>query len=223
MHPDVYTKRRRVGNTAAKREFEVLKAQYSQKLENIVQHAKDGVETTRRAPLKLLYGFYRRAYRCGLKAGGRAVTSSGPLLTREDERWVKTAVNEEARYWRKFMADVLSGAGRLSYDRRKEMYVKTLTSLYETGKIQALPDQVLLYWVIDSHIENCNDCKFMAENGPYTKQNIPTVPRSGNTQCLSNCGCRIMTRHVNSIEYTRARAKMPTRSELMARLKRSQR
>lgn len=36
-----------------------------------------------------------------------------------------------------------------------------------------------------------SDCLVLAANSPYTKWNLPTVPKSGATRCLSNCKCKL--------------------------------
>jgi hypothetical protein len=38
-------------------------------------------------------------------------------------------------------------------------------------------------------VHNCDDCPRIAENGPYTKTTLPTVPGAGETACLRACRC----------------------------------
>lgn len=220
MHPKAYLAQRQVSQKRALRQFDRLAQIYSTALDILVIRAKEGDNSAKRAPLKLMNKMYREAFSCGLMAGGRPVLSTGVYLTPKDEKWVASAVTDEAKYWRKFMQDVLAGSGRMTHERRKEMYVRTLRSLYESGKVKALPEQVLLYWVINSHKENCPECQFMAENGPYTKETLPITPRSGATSCKSNCGCHIMVKHVDALEYTRVKIRLSSKKELLARLKR---
>jgi hypothetical protein len=99
----------------------------------------------------------------------------------EEEKWFRSAVREEVGYFHAFLEDVRAQRAR-NIPERVEAYVKALRFMYEAARVQAMPDNVLLYWTgprqaQDEHV--CDGCEYLMERSPFTKDNIPAVPRDG--------------------------------------------
>lgn len=58
---------------------------------------------------------------------------------------------------------------------------------------QRRQDGELYDWIL-SRAENCEDCKRLARNGPYTADDLPTFPAFGDTVCRTRCRCVVRRR-----------------------------
>jgi len=77
------------------------------------------------------------------------------------------------------------------HQSRFNMYIHSLDSVYTKGRVESLPEGVIINWVYGK-AEHCPDCVDLEKNSPYTKHNLPTVPRQGKTRCLSHCKCKLV-------------------------------
>lgn len=130
-------------------------------------------------------GSYSDAYRSGLDRWGRSD------LSKRDEQWLRRAVSGEAKYARNFAADIASGAVSPSQAaNRAGMYADSLDSVRTNGWVEGSPDGTVFVWELGV-ARHCNDCPSLAMASPYTKEDLPTVPRAGDTQCQSRCACHL--------------------------------
>jgi len=136
-----------------------------------------------------LAGAYQDAY----VLGQRAVGYTGDLMD-EDIAFLKSFRRTENQYLRNFMGAI--AADKLVMDKmdRIKMYVDTVGSVFEHARAEAAPPWVKIYWVPTMGAKHCPDCLKLAVGSPYTKESLPTTPRAGDTQCLSNCKCKLMIR-----------------------------
>ncbi|MHA2063065.1 MAG: hypothetical protein ACXABY_01670 [Candidatus Thorarchaeota archaeon] len=176
----------------------------------------------------LLRRAYLKAYALGIKSsgvGGVLAGTHGHLdpsheipLTSADRRWLDSALKHEARFRKKFVADMFSGSGRMSYERRAEMYVNAVDNIYFTGRVRGTPSDHLFYWQLKNKTP-CASCRFLAESGPYRKDNLPTLPRAGMTRCLTNCHCKVVARSVPKERMEKAWRVSYSKSYLQTRLR----
>ncbi len=148
-----------------------------------------------------------------------------PAVFREEEQWFRDSVREEVRYFHAFMQDIQEGrVDAIGIERRIDAYVRAHRFMYESARIQAMPNNVLLYWRGPRKNEDpkvCEGCEFMMENSPYPKDTIPAVPRDGSTPCLTNCRHRIWVRVVEDRnDVIRRRNILERRDKLVRELKR---
>jgi len=138
---------------------------------------------------KLFKNTYFKAYSLGMEASG--VPFVKPEKT--DLSWLDGARKHEYRYLNGFLRNLEKRTGKMDYRKRWEMYVNTLDFVYQAGKIEALPAQYVIDWIM-TDAEHCESCLFLQRHSPYTKWTIPCVPRDGTTKCLSNCKCYLRVR-----------------------------
>lgn len=143
---------------------------------------------------------YERVREVGRAASGLSRMHPDPKVLAEEERWFRSAVREELRFWHLFMEEVRSGAlteGRIR--QRFYAYVDALRFMYEASRVYALPDNVLLYWMGPKPVAQdpsqagriCGGCTYMMERSPFPKAKLPAVPRDG---CLSGPDVLVSTR-----------------------------
>ena len=158
---------------------------------------------------KIMRTAWRDVFLAGLRAGGTPGTGAGKgktlvKLGHGDDAWLKTAMAHESRFLNKFLTAIIEGTTKMPIERRTDMYVTALSSFYESAKVIALPSNILIWWAGPNDKKTCPSCEFMFENGPYTKWNVPTTPRSGATICLTNCRDRLFIRRVDPMEAKEA-------------------
>lgn len=170
---------------------------------------------------KLLRDAYERVREIARRASAVDQLAHEGHVYAEEERWFRSAVREEVGYFHAFLEDVRRGRAP-HIAERVEGYVRALRFMYEAARIQAMPDNVLLYWTgprqsQDEHV--CDGCEYLMERSPFTKDNIPAVPRDGMTQCLTNCRHRILVRVVRDLnEVVRRRAVLGRRESMIRKL-----
>lgn len=200
-----------VGQRIVYPRFARLEAQFRRDLDDIFSNFS--AYTSRRVKR-----IFRVAYTQAFQLGQLAATGSGanrlPALKPEDKRWLETFLRKEFDLWKKFMVDVKAGRGKLDYAKRKEMYVQALKSMYNSSRIIATPPMTLYYWETTPS-EHCPHCLYLQSKSPFTKANLPTVPASGDTKCLSNCNCHLRIEHATVAKYLKVSKSAPSREELL--------
>lgn len=178
----------------------------------------DEVQERTAVEWRYLYGFMRDA---GRGASGLAELGGNATLLKEEEQWFRGAVREELRYWNTFLEQVHEGevSAKRAHERFNA-YVKALRFMYEATRAQALPDNVLLYFAGPRDDRRCAGCEYLTERSPFTKKNIPAVPRDGQTSCLTHCRHRIIVRVPQSFQMVEARQRaLPSRKTMVRKLK----
>ncbi len=134
---------------------------------------------------------YEKAYRLGTDASGLDFVK----LPSEDLAWLKRVRSSEYKFLNKFADDIIAGKGFMSYDDRASMYIDSIDSTFDAGRVDGYPNEgTKIYWEL-SPSENCGDCIDLAMNSPYTPDTLPTTPRAGGTMCLSRCNCHLRIRY----------------------------
>lgn len=125
--------------------------------------------------------------------------TSENTLTDTEKRMLRNMVTSEKEFMSRFADDVINNNGRMNYNKRLNMYVNSLVAVFTSGKMGYVPEDSIIYWKLGEADKHCLNCLSLANNSPYTKKSLPTVPKAGQTQCLSNCKCYL--EYENNDEY----------------------
>lgn len=187
-----------------------LKTNFTVELQKLIDSASSGINN--REALGVLRKFHSQAFLLG---------QNSRMLSPKDKKWVQNFVNTELKYLKKFLADVANERSRMNITTRRDMYVNTLEATFDSGAVFSLPANTVIDWKLGPTDKNCPQCKYLADNSPYTPDTLPVVPRSGSTVCKSNCKCSIKTRVLPVIQYLRVKMKSKPRNEHLAGLRNS--
>jgi hypothetical protein len=202
---------RDVGQRMVYPRFARLEAAFRRELDVIFDFHED---FNNRKMKRVFRTYYTKAFQLGHASDKGAFSSRLPELKPEDKRWLETFLTKEFGYWKKFIADVKAGKGKLDHEKRKEMYIMTLRSMYNSSRVIANPPTTI-YWWDTTPAEHCPHCLYLQSKSPFTKENLPTVPASGDTKCLSNCRCHLRIEQVSAARYLQVKRKSLTRAELL--------
>ena len=152
----------------------------------------------------LLRSAYYNAYRLGIEYTG--IHKAGvPTLSQSDIDWLESAIKSELRYLKKFVDHIhsreIDQPGRMKLERRIQMYIDSLNSIFDAGKVSSHPPLTIFYWVHSADKKVCPECLLLGRFSPYTRDTLPTTPRSGASRCLSNCRCKLYSKIVSETEY----------------------
>ena len=114
-------------------------------------------------------------------------------MTPRDWGRIGASVAEQYGYLDDFIkeADQLSEAQIAS---RVQMYINSAREGFEKGKAEAIKQSGEFTeerWVMDTSKENCSGCQALAAKGWVKIGELGTFPGSGDTPCLTKCGCKI--------------------------------
>ncbi|KKM21992.1 hypothetical protein LCGC14_1629820, partial [marine sediment metagenome] len=142
---------------------------------------------------KIFRDAYHRSYLLGFRsAGTESFTRQGiSQLSREDERFVRSAIRQEMTYFNNFLNDMSKRRGRMPYPKRLKMYTESFYNMYINGRVMATPPDHVFHWVSRLDAATCMGCHWLSERSPYTRDRLPTSPRSGATPCLCLTNCQI--------------------------------
>lgn len=189
--------------------FTVIRANYRKVLTAFVEEwmrAKKIAPTAfKREATSILRSYFEKAFRYGMlsKAGIKSTPTTFPL-SQSHHNWIAKASEEEYGYLLQFVKDVRLGKNKLHYLNRVDLYVNTLDSIFDAGLVSATPKDGyhLIYWHLNPG-ESCEGCIYLSDRSPFTRENLPTTPRSGHTPCLSNCNCELEVKKVSEEEYNK--------------------
>lgn len=128
-----------------------------------------------------------RQYTLGI--GGRE------QMTFSDWGKVGSQIKEQYTYLRGFADEVAAGTlTEAEIANRISMYVNSAREAYETanGKAQVKAGMTEVLWVLNPALENCIGCQEFADMGWTIIEEDAyggAVPGSGDTPCLTKCGC----------------------------------
>lgn len=140
-----------------------------------------------------------KAFRTSFLLGKVYSQTNEVSLSDYENRMISQLVAGECSFMEKFANDVSSGNGKIPYAKRIKMYSDTLTSMFTFGNMAYVPEDYAIYWVLGNTDKHCPTCLSLAYNSPYTKKTLPSVPKSGYTECLGNCRCNL--KYDNDNEY----------------------
>lgn len=129
-------------------------------------------------------------------------------MTQSDWGRVGGMLTEQYKYLKGFARDIASGnLTEAQINARAQMYINSAREARERAReiaaTKAGYDEV--YWELNPQLENCPDCvEFngmdwqLAEDDPYKG----AFPGSGDTVCLTACGCQLVWRNGKTgVEY----------------------
>lgn len=80
--------------------------------------------------------------------------------------------------------------------------INSLDAQFFRGMLAGAGDNQIFSWELGGAVVmHCPDCITMNVNSPYLKQNLPTVPRAGETQCHSYCKCTLRAEGLGQAEF----------------------
>lgn len=225
----VLDRERKIQSTSKIRTFRKLKDNTRKQLmQLIVAHQSGGLKRTPfvKRVKALMRDAYYKSFSLGIQATGigRLVNWPNPKafqLSDADKRWVNSAIQQEGFYLKAFLKAVTAGTGRMPYHMRAKMYVETLDSMYESGRVVGTPDTSLAYWVTTrkpGRSPICPSCRQLAAWSPYLRKNVPTTPKAGMTICLTNCRCRLSLMTVTPDRLEQYRKKQRSMTYMINRL-----
>lgn len=173
----------------------------------------------RKAMLQALREHYQNAFMLGLHGAGlkHAMDFTQARLTQEERAWVESALQHEARFFRKFFDDMLHERSKTNIWKRVDAYVETVNAIYHAGVVRATPAESIFHWLIHP-AEHCEGCLWLARHSPYTKFTLPTTPKAGSTACLNNCRCSILIRKARPGEVEKVAARNLANSTALKKL-----
>lgn len=141
-----------------------------------------------------IYDIHRAQYKLGYQTAGGTPTDE--LL----DAYAQIAVDGQQQFLLNFVGDVQDGrynneAGDLDLDGalkvRSDLYGTNSSGAASFGFVEGSPAEAEFDWDLTAG-ENCEDCVYLSELGPYVKETVFATPRSGDTVCLGNCRCRLV-------------------------------
>lgn len=81
-----------------------------------------------------------------------------------------------------------------AFVQRMQWYASKGSATASHGWIDGSGDDEEFDWELGAVEDHCEDCPYLAENSPYTKETLYTVPRGFETPCKGNCACRLSRR-----------------------------
>ena len=182
---------------ADKQAYRIAKAKWEKKKESYRREFRQLVSSLatkqitanqfRHRARRLFKSGYETAYRLGTEAAGMLFFD----LSKEDEAWLARARSFEYRYLEGFIKALTSLEETEEFWWRADMYIDAMDAMFEAGRVDAYPNEAtIIHWRLGV-ADHCPDCIDLALGGPYRPDSLPATPRSGYTQCLSNCHCSL--------------------------------
>lgn len=207
LRPDKYARERKVGVVVGKRGFVKLQDRvYKDLLAEVLRHdaGKTWNDDFQKAVRKIMRAAWKEAFLLGVRSAGFVGEGKGADaaynfgLTKDDEKWLRSAMAHEMRFLNKFMEAVTEQKYKMPLPRRVLMYVKALESFYDSARVIGMPATSSFWWIGRKDKNVCASCQYMHIHSPFHKRTLPTVPRSGATICLTNCRDRLLVRVVGT-------------------------
>ncbi|MGA0383391.1 MAG: hypothetical protein ACO3L1_00145 [Flavobacteriaceae bacterium] len=144
------------------------------------------------ASKKFLSDAYRKSYMYGLQSTGLPVRFGAPKsLSKKEKDWLDNGLKQELKFFDGLVSEVKKGRSVSALVPRIRMYSDALTSAYSAGQVIGSDPETLIHWNLDPNARHCLDCIEISKESPFTKDTLPTQPKSGWCQCKSNCKCTL--------------------------------
>jgi hypothetical protein len=142
---------------------------------------------------KAMLDSYSKAFQAGGLKMGNSSYRDIKNLTASNKRLIRRMVSKEMGYLKRYLSQdgVKKLAGK-SYRglSRAQGFVNSLDAQFFNGMLAGAGDNQIFFWELGGAVVmHCPDCIILNVDSPYLKQNLPTVPRAGETQCHSYCKC----------------------------------
>lgn len=131
---------------------------------------------------------------------GRRKAGVLDTFNQRDIDFGRLAAAEQAKYLQRFVEDLKNGRytnadgtpKKAQIEARWQQYQKRVVGSANEAWAFSLPNATKIYWV-SMPGENCATCPALASASPFTPATLPTVPRTGGTECGVNCNCYLRT------------------------------
>jgi hypothetical protein len=129
---------------------------------------------------------------------GRVRAGDTAPVDADDRAFGRLVAQEEMPFLDAFRRDVEGGRytredgilDREAIARRASMYAARLYGTANEALVLVADEAI--EWRL-GETDHCRSCLRLAANSPYPAGTLPTVPRGGKTECVTNCGCEIRT------------------------------
>jgi hypothetical protein len=144
---------------------------------------------------KLMSSAYSKAFQAGALKMGNSQYKDIKNLTASDKRFIRQKISREMGYLKRYLSQ--DGVKKLAGKHfrgvgRAKGFVNSLDSAFFQGMLGGANDSQVFFWELGGAVVmHCPDCITLNVGSPYLKQNLPTVPRAGETQCHSWCKCTL--------------------------------
>jgi hypothetical protein len=179
--------------------YATIERNFSGQAQTVVSQFQAG-QITRPEAMKLFKESLQDAESSAFVAGRRARGAASLEITDAEAKMLTGRHSRNMRYFSGFLDDIENGEGRMPYNKRADLYAKSLWSLYTRGETTdwAEPENIggRYFWVMDPDAEHCVDCleragKSRDQNG-FTWDELIEIGFPGeNTKCRVNCRCHI--------------------------------
>lgn len=159
------------------------------------------------------------AFKLGVKSAGIVGPTGGlKSLTADEKKWLGSYLREELKHFEKFIDSIAKGQSDKRTKQRLMMYASTIKSAYESGRILSVGENVEIHWILES-ANPCPDCRLLHKFSPFTSDTLPTVPKGGQTRCLSHCYCSLRVDKISPEKLAKLRKKKKSANWHLKRLK----
>lgn len=108
----------------------------------------------------------------------------------------------ESYYSQGFLNDILSGDSRYvdengvpkpeAIHQRMQMYLGRASGTANGGWVDGCDPEEEITWKLGvTESGHCEDCQTFADDSPYTRDTLASVPRGNDTPCLFRCDCHL--------------------------------
>jgi hypothetical protein len=154
---------------------------------------------------KLMSSAYSKAFQAGALKMGNAQYKDIKNLTASDRRLIRQKVSKEMGYLKRYLnQDAVRKLGGQHFRgvSRAQGFVNSLDAQFFRGMLAGAGDNQIFFWELGGAVVmHCPDCITLNVDSPYLKQNLPTVPRAGETQCHSWCKCVLRAEGLGQAEF----------------------
>lgn len=236
-----YKKNLRTQKSQAGKQYEMLASEALREFNLMLKQYRSGKKKfaeLRRDSADYFEHFYKRVWLAGRKASGLDLYLPEMGPTKEELKWLNSAIKEELTFWQSFMQEIENErvlftdelsldqiilappARRYTVEERLQMYLNGLQGVFESGRVSGMPSNLLFYWfgpkVGDAGM--CKGCTYVVERHPFTKDNMPIIPRMGGTSCLTFCRHKIVVRQATVIQIDERNRALPTKATMVKQL-----
>jgi len=154
---------------------------------------------------KAMLDSYSKAFLAGGLKMGNSQYKDIKNLAASDRRLIRRMVSKEMGYLKRYLnQDAVKKLGGKHFRglSRAQGFVNSLDAQFFRGMLAGAGENQIFFWELEGAVAyHCPDCITLNVGSPYLKQNLPTVPRAGETQCHSWCKCVLRAEGLRQAEY----------------------
>ena len=154
---------------------------------------------------KAMLDSYSKAFLAGGLKMGNAQYKDMKNLAASDKRLIRRIVSKEMGFLKRYLSQEAVkklGGQHFRGVSRAQGFVNSLDAQFFRGMLAGAGDNQIFFWELGGAVVmHCPDCFTLNVDSPYLKQNLPTVPRAGETQCHSYCKCVLRAEGLGQAEY----------------------